>query len=117
MRNLLIIPIMLLLAFQVEAQNQTEPVRVGDVLVINQTKNQAFKSLDLPKANFIIKKGGIANYKSLNGKRVEVTAVETNDAGETTVKLQREDGSKFFRTHTTISANIDEALENGELIL
>ncbi|APS40050.1 MULTISPECIES: hypothetical protein [Salegentibacter] len=117
MRNLLIIPIMLLFAFQVEAQNQTEPVTVGDVLVINQTENQNFKSLDLPKANFIIKKGGIANYKSLNGNRVEVTAVETNDAGETTVKLKREDGRKFFRTHTTISANIDEALENGELIL
>ena len=117
MRNILLIPIMLIFAFQVEAQNQTEPVKVGDVLVINQAENQNFKSLDLPKANFIIKKGGIANYKSLVGNRVEVAEVNTNDAGETTVVLKREDGRKFFRTHTTISANIDEALKNGELIL
>jgi hypothetical protein len=117
MRNLLIIPIMLIFSFQVEAQNQTQPVTVGDVLVINQTENQDFKSLDLPRANFIIKKGGIANYKSLIGNRVKVTAVETNDAGETTVILKREDGRKFFRSHPTISANIDEALKNGELTL
>ena len=115
MRNLLIIPIMLIFAFQVEAQNQTQSVTVGDVLVINQIENQDFKSLDLPKANFIIKKGGIANYKSLNGNKVEVTAIETNDAGETIVELKREDGKKFFRTHAKINANIDEALENGEL--
>ncbi|SKB83248.1 hypothetical protein SAMN05660776_0007 [Salegentibacter holothuriorum] len=117
MRNIFIIPVMLLFAIQVEAQQQSHPVVVGDVLVINQNGDQDFESLDLPKANFIIKKGGIANYKSLIGKRVEVAEVATNDVGETTVILKREDGGKFFRTHIFISANIDEALKNGELIL
>ena len=118
MRNLLIIPIMLLFAFQMGAQDQTQPVTVGDVLVINPPENHDFEYLYLPKANFIIKKGGIANYKSLVGNKVEVTEIETNNKGETKVVLKREDGKKFFRTHTTtITANIDEALENGELIL
>lgn len=117
MKNLLFIPIMLLFAFQVEAQDQTQPVTVGDILVINQPEDLKFKSLQLPKANFIIKKGGIANYKSLIGNKVRVTEVTTNDAGETKVVLEREDGRKFFRTHSAITANINDALENGELSL
>ncbi|TDN83080.1 hypothetical protein DET49_12250 [Salegentibacter sp. 24] len=117
MKNILIIPIMLIFTFQMEAQSQTQSVKVGDVLVINQPENQSFESLKLPRANFIIKKGGIANYKSLIGNRVKVTEIQTNAAGGVEVVLKREDGRKFFRTHTVISAKIDEALENGELVM
>jgi len=48
---------------------------------------------------------------------VEVAEVNTNDASETTVVFKRQDGRKFFRTHSTILANIDEALKNGEFFL
>ena len=48
---------------------------------------------------------------------MEVAEVNTIDAGETTVVLKSEERRKFFRTHSTMSANIDEALKNGELFL
>lgn len=97
------------------AQSEPQTVKTGDVLVINKPSNQTFKHLDLPRANFIIKKGGIANYKSIVGKRVRVKGVKRNKLGETTVVLEREDGRKFFNSFPSITANLNNAVEEGEL--
>ncbi len=115
MKKLVFIPIMILMALPIKAQNEPE-VEVGDILTISQPEEgHNFKHLNLPKANFIIKKGGIANYKSIINNRVEVVAIETNADGDQKVVLKREDGRKFFRSYPTISANLEDSMEAGEL--
>ena len=67
---------------------------VGDVLKINTPKSVSFKYIDFPKLNFIVKRGGIANYKSVYGELVIVKKViDKND--DIHVVLERKDGKKF----------------------
>ena len=42
----------------------TQPeVRVGDVFEIGKPESHKYKHIDFPRENFIIKRGGIANYR------------------------------------------------------
>ena len=116
MKKLLTIAIMLSFAFHAYAQTgDQKAVEVGDVLTINEPSAQKFKHIHFPRANFIIKKGGIANYKSLSGDRVEVTAIHTKADGTKEVVLKRVNGHKFFNSYPTVKADIDKALKAGEL--
>ncbi len=115
MKKLIFIPIMILMVLPLQAQNEPQ-VEVGDILTISQPEEgNNFKHLNLPKANFIIKKGGIANYKSIINNRVEVVDIKTDANGDQKVILKREDGRKFFRSFPTISANLEDSMEAGEL--
>lgn len=97
--------------------NAQENVKVGDVLEIGSPEARTYKHIDFPRANFIIKRGGIANYKNLKGQKVVVTAVEEKKDGSKEIKLRKENGSRFFHSHTVVAANYRKALESGELVL
>lgn len=115
MNKLVFLTILILFALPLQAQNEPQ-VEVGDILTISQPQEgNNFKYLNLPRANFIIKKGGIANYKSLINSRVEVVDIKTDADGGQKVILKREDGRKFFRSFPTISANLEDSMEAGEL--
>ncbi|MBM1107642.1 hypothetical protein JQC67_15910 [Aurantibacter crassamenti] len=103
--------------FTQDALNQkpADEVRVGDVFKIGSPQTQTFKHINFPRANFIIKRGGIANYKSVTGNLVEVTAIKEKKDGTTEVTLKRKDGSRFFGSHTAVEADIYEAVNSGEL--
>ena len=73
------------------------------------------KDIDFPRANTIIKNGGIANYKKMEGVKVVVTAVKEKKDGTLQVKIKRTDGGRFFGIHTVVSADLRDALESGEL--
>lgn len=117
MKKIMIFSIMAFFAFQVKAQTATQNVEVGDVLTIASSSDNELNSFNLPRANFIIKKGGIADYKSILGNRVEVTEITTDKDGSQKLVLKREDGRKFFRSFPTITANLNEAMNSGELTL
>lgn len=117
MKRILIFSVILVFAYKGQAQNPNSEVEVGDVLTITSSAENNLNSFDLPKANFIIKKGGIPNYKSLRGHRVEVTAITTDKDGAQKLVLRREDGHKFFRSFPVIMANLDSAIANRELSL
>ncbi|MCR1024655.1 hypothetical protein NQT66_07535 [Cellulophaga baltica] len=92
-------------------------VRVGDLFKIGKPKASAYKHIDFPKANFIIKKGGIANYKNTEGELVVVTAIKEKKNGVTQVYIRRKDGGRFFGSHTVVRADVNQALSTGELQL
>ena len=98
---------------------QTEPsaqeVQVNDVLVIQQPEGPDFKHIHFPRKNFIIKRGGIANMKLLDGKKVVVEAISYQNDGSTLITLRRQDGKKFFRAFPTVTASLESALDSGEL--
>ncbi|MDP5231634.1 MAG: hypothetical protein NWQ38_14680 [Cellulophaga sp.] len=99
-------------------QNQVQnDVKVGDVFEIGKPETNSYKHIDFPRANFIIKKGGIANYKSVHGEKVVVTAIKEKKDGTTEVKIKRANGNRFFGSHTVVAADITKALASGELQL
>ncbi|WP_373519235.1 hypothetical protein [Pricia sp.] len=93
----------------------TQEVQVGDTFQIGSSPDAAgFKHIDFPRLNFIVKRGGIANYKSVEGNKVEVTSVDKKN-GTVKVKIKRADGGRFFGSHTVVSADLNDALTSGEL--
>ena len=97
--------------------NAQENINVGDVLEIGSPEARTYKYIDFPRANFIIKRGGIANYKDLKGQKVVVTAIEEKKDGAKEIKIKKENGSLFFGSHTVVAANYRKALETGELVV
>ena len=101
------------------AQNSVnqEPanVKVGDVFEIGKPEANSYKHIDFPRANFIIKRGGIANYKRVEGNRVVVTSIKEKKDGTTQVKIKRKDGGRFFGSHTVVAADFKDAVKSGEL--
>ena len=71
------------------AQHTTTNVNVGDIFVIGDAYSNNYKHINFPKANFIIKKGGIASYKNIKGEKVTVTSVDKKKDGSViaTIKL------------------------------
>lgn len=90
-------------------------VKVGDVFEIGKLENNTYDYIQLPKLNIIKKRGGITHDLNLEGSVVVVTKVKIKKDGSTVVTLKRQDGTRFFRTHKVITANINEALQSGEL--
>ena len=90
-------------------------VKAGDMLQIGRPDAPSFKHIDFPRANTIIKNGGIANYKKMEGVKVVVTAVKEKKDGTLQVKIKRTDGGRFFGIHSVVSADLKDALVSGEL--
>lgn len=111
----------LLSIFSLKAQNDTTPtqksIEVGDELVIGKPSAQVYQHVHFPKTNFIIKKGGIPNYKALEGSTVKVTKVDKDQNGNTKITLKKVNGKKFFNSITIVSANFEKALEGKEILL
>ncbi|MGB5227209.1 MAG: hypothetical protein WBN55_03035 [Eudoraea sp.] len=92
-----------------------QDVQVGDILKIGYPDAPRYKHINFPRPNFIIKRGGIANYKGLPGNKVVVTSVEEKMDGTLVVKIKKVDGGRFFGSHWEVSADLQSALETGEL--
>ena len=110
------------LLFSVSVINAQENVnelpadlKVGDVCEIGRPETNTFKHIDFPRENFIIKRGGSANYKSVEGNKVIVTSIKEKKDGTRQVKIKREDGERFFGSHTVVAADFDDAVKSGEL--
>ncbi len=90
-------------------------VEVGDIFEIGRPETNSFRHIKFPKANFIIKKGGIANYKRVEGQKVVVTSIKEKKDGTTEIKIKRRDGGRFFGSHSVVAADFDKAVDSGEL--
>jgi hypothetical protein len=93
-----------------------QEVQVGDTFKIGDPDAPRYKHINFPRPNFIIKRGGIANYKGLPGNKVVVTSVEEKTDGTLLVKIKKVDGGRFFGSHWEVSADLKGALETGELL-
>ncbi len=104
------------ITFAFAQEKQEVPIQEGTVLTIAKPSSAEFQHIHFPRKNFIIKRGGIANLKSVYGKKVEVVSYSYNDEGETIVTLKPTNGIKFFRNFRTVDAHLEDALSAGELI-
>lgn len=107
---------LLLSAFCIYAQEDlSTTIKVGDTLKTGQLTNNSFEHIKVPKSNFITKKGGIPNYKSLENNKVVVTEIKTDSDGNTIIVFERSNGIKFFNVYKSLKANLSKALKSGEL--
>jgi hypothetical protein len=88
----------------------------GTILTLGTVSASGYGHIDFPRKNIIIKRGAIANFNALEGEKVRVKEVRS-DNGATEVVLQREDGRNFFRFWPTVTADLEQALKKGELVL
>ncbi|QMU65233.1 MAG: hypothetical protein GKR88_13645 [Flavobacteriaceae bacterium] len=95
--------------------SDSQGVKVGDVFEINKPKHsQTFKYIYFPRPNFIIKRGGIIDYKRIYGNKVVVTSIKKKD-NVLKVRIKKYDGGKFFNSYDTVLVDIKGALKAGEL--
>ncbi|MFV8280697.1 hypothetical protein ACNKXS_04100 [Christiangramia marina] len=104
-----------LVSYQVNATNIDTNPEIGDRLLIQSPENTTYTAVNMPKLNFVVKKGGVANYKSVQNTLVEVVKISQNKKGESMVTLQRVDSAKILGLKKSVSANYDKALQLGEL--
>lgn len=86
-------------------------LKPGDVLMIHTESNMPFDHIYFPKPNFIIKRGAIANFKALNGVKVQIDEISENSI----MTLKPLNGKKFFNTYSFVEAHLEKAIENNEL--
>ncbi|WP_027076889.1 hypothetical protein [Maribacter antarcticus] len=97
------------------AQEQDNTIAIGDVLVLSQPSSSSYQYIDFPKPNIIIKRGAIATFNNLIGKKLIVIEIITTEDGSKDVVLTRKDGRNFFRFFPKVTSNLDKALANKEL--
>lgn len=119
MRNIVLVAVFMFLGVGLAAQQQNEEqdtdVTVGTVLTIGKPADWEYRHIQFPRRNMIIKRGGIATMKSVQGEAVLVTGIKKNRKGVVLVTLKRADGRKFFNTFSTVKATLHNALAAKEL--
>ncbi|CAM4348058.1 hypothetical protein [Gillisia hiemivivida] len=111
MKNALILLTFLLMSNISFSQDKYDNLKPGDILTISKDSNIPFNYLHFPKPNFIIKRGAIANYKSLDGMKVKIEEISE----DYTVKLTPLNSRRFFNRFSYVKANLEKALESNEL--
>ena len=98
------------------AQSSNSDVTVGTVFTIGEVYNDTYKHINFPRANFIMKKGGIANYTNIKGARVEVTSLKEKKDGSLVATIKLTSGRSFFNSHKYVTVAINEAIRTKELV-
>ena len=98
------------------SQNSTSEYNTGDVFTIAKVNQDNYKHIKFPRANFIIKKGGLANYNNVVGEKVEITSVDERKNGKRMATVKLVESRRFFNSHKYVTVDIDKAIENKELL-
>lgn len=114
-KSVLLLAFFLCLGGMLNAQDKENIVAEGDIVVLGEPESSGYSHIDFPRKNIIIKRGAIPNFNALIGERLVVQSLETNKEGITEAVLIRRDGMNFFRFFTKVRADIDQAIESGEL--
>ncbi|WP_416441592.1 hypothetical protein ACH3O9_14295 [Leeuwenhoekiella sp. A16] len=123
MKQYLIASLLMLGTLNMQAQIKTDNkqtdnkqiVQVGDVMELNKPRSGNYNYVKFPKSNFIIKKGGIPNFKELYGEEVLVTEIKSTKNDATKIKIKRKDGKKFFNAFPSVTVILPDALDAGEI--
>lgn len=94
-------------------ENHVDRIQIGDQLTLGKPSGSHYKHVDVPRKNFIIKRGGIANMSTLINEGITITDIFYGKTAKVTFK--RTDGRKFFRVYKTLTADFNRAVETGEL--
>ncbi|WP_430411999.1 dihydroorotase [Kordia sp.] len=99
------------------AQSSNSDIKIGTIFTIGKVVNNSYEFINFPKANFIVKKGGIANYTNVVGEKVEVTSVKENKDGSLIATIKLTSKKLFFNSHKYVTVAIDEAIKGKELVM
>ena len=94
---------------------QESQIEVGATFIIEDVENNKYKHIDFPKTNFIIKKGGVANYKKIKGQEVVVTSIKEHKDGRLVATIKLASEKFFFNSHKYLKVDINEAIAENEL--
>ncbi|MBD0851507.1 hypothetical protein [Maribacter arenosus] len=118
MRKFIFITTFLCCLGWVKAQEDVPLIDKGTVLILGEPSSGInYQHIHFPKRNFILKRGGIADFKQLIGEKVEVHQIEYAGTDKTKIVLKRKDGRRFFRFFPNVKADFEKALALGELKL
>ncbi len=112
----LVLAMLLVFGFHLTTYSQDKISRpeVGDILMVNAPNGTYYNHVYFPKLNFLVKRGKIANYKSVHNTMVIVKDV-TDKNGNLYITLSPKDGSKFFDYVSKVNANYYKSIASGEL--
>ena len=113
MKQFLFITCLLVICSLQAQENHVNQVQVGDELTLGTPSGAHYKHVDVPRKNFIIKRGGIADMSTL--KNLPVTITDISYGKTSLVTFKRTDGKKFFRVYRTLTAKFNEAVDSGEV--
>ncbi len=94
-------------------ENQANQVKIGDQLIIGEPAGILYQNINVPRKNFIIKKGGIPNMSTLKNSVVTVTKISHSD--NPTITFKKSNGRKFFRAYRSLTAELNGAIDSGEM--
>ncbi len=74
-----------------------------------------YEHIKFPKANFIMKRGRIVDYKTILGKEVVVTKVKTTKNSITKIIVKQKDSKRFFNSLPSVTIDLEKALVANEI--
>ncbi len=119
MKKLLIFTLLFsfILNGQENSETAEELVSVGDTLVLGKPSGKYYKYVYFPKTNFIIKKGGIPDYKIIPGRQVIVSKINRNQKKKTKITVKGLRGKKFFNSISEVPLDFEAAIRAKEVLL
>lgn len=115
MKSIILLLTFSLFAYSMNAQeNYASSAKVGDQLVIGDPISVSYENINVPRKNFIIKRGGIPNMSTL--KKSIVTITKISESNNPVITFKRSDGKKFFKAYRTLTANLNSAINSGEMM-
>ena len=100
----------------IHSQSFNLSIKIGDYFLIGEVYNNNYRHINFPKANFIIKKGGIVNYSNIKGKKVEVRSIKEKKDGSIITTIELTSKKFFFNSHKYVTVEINEAISQKELL-
>ncbi|MBS9462411.1 hypothetical protein KIM67_08320 [Flagellimonas sp. 389] len=107
---------LVLSAYSLMAQQQedySDLVKVGDELLIDTPSASSYQHINVPRKNFIIKRGGVPDMKTLKSSVVTVTKISNDE--NPIITFKKANGKKFFRVYKTLTADLNSAVASGEI--
>lgn len=115
MRKSILFTAFLFCLITLQAQNTNYDVAVGDILILGNPSGSSYAHVDFPRKNIIIKRGAIANFKTLVGKKLLILQIEQDKNGNKIATLKPKDGRNFFRFFPNVKADLSKSIKSGEL--
>ncbi len=115
LKNSLIIIISIFLASSLLSVGYAQEIKIGDELTIEKPAGLDYQHIYFPRKNFIIKRGGTPDLKTVKNVVVIVTDIKYGANNESIITIKRKDGRRFFRVYNHVKANFEDAIEAGEL--
>ena len=105
-----------LFVISIYSQSSNVSVKEGEVFVIGEVSDNNYEHIYFPRNNFIVKGGGVLNYKNVVGQKVEITSIKKKNDGSLIATIKLTSKKSFFNSHKYVTVDIIEAIHDKELL-